>query len=395
MPRIQRYGGTSLASLVDIQSWDPDSEEGRRIQRDIERAYPLPRRAAESEEAQEKFDQALGYLLEYGKGTRVQRVVERAIEGLDADIFSTFLRRTVHIKLLDGFADPAYRNWEPFIDEVEFTDFEDNESVRFENPSDLVQREFYEGPVPNEELVEYNMPTWRGRVFYTGFEIPFDTTRIEDLGARIRDMFNRGVAANRTLEKFVFQDNLQANPSLTVDDTSQNLFADSHTGGTDNDLNSSVTAFSYAQLEAIVKLIGAQTIDGEVMDLRPRYLVCRAMSQNHFNMMEALSPRHAIQPGTTNVGDVKVLGLDMSLDIIATPVLDVDSWFVICDTDRAPGVAFEVGYLDGEDSPELVDLDMQDSPFYRRTGINRWIVRMGWGGTWRDFRGVYRGSPAS
>lgn len=393
--RIRRYGGVSDASLVDLRNIDPKSPEMARIQSDLEAAYPLPSRAVESPEQQEQFDAAFGALTEYGPGPRMIAIFNRAVEGLDPDIFSTFLRRTVHIKLLDGFADPAYRNWEPLVQQVSFSDFENNESVRFENPDDLVKRVFYDSPTKMEELEEFTMPTWRGALYSTGFEIPFETTRIEDLAARIQSIYQRGIAANRTLEKFVLVTSTQSNPLITVDDTSQNLFADSHTGGTDNDLNASVTAFSYAQLEAIFKLAAAQTVDGEVADVELANIVVKKGSENHLRAMEVLSRALPNAPDTTNTGDVKVLGMEVPFRIIASPVLNANFWAVTVNISSAPGMAFELGFLDGNDTPELVDIDQTASTYFRTTGKNRWMVKLGFGGTWRDFRGVYRGSPTT
>lgn len=392
MAYVPRYGYTSNRSLVDLKHMDVDSPDYARVVEAIERQYPMPARVTEAD--QEEFDKQLDYLLEYGRGTRLKR----ALEALDPDIFGTFLRRVVHIKVLDGFADPAYQNWRPLVDQVSFTDFEQNESVRFENPADLVRKQTMRVGPDFEELEEFTMPTWRGAVYSTGFTIPFETTRIENLAQRLVSIFNNGTAANRTIEKFVFTTLIEGNPSITVDDTSQSLFANTHTSGTDNDLNGGVTAFSIAQLEAIITLMSNQTIDGEVMALVPRYLVVKRNSANHFRMMEVLQSitRPALSATDVEAGNIFVSSRgNFPLEIIATEVLNANSWFAVADPASAPATAIELGFLDGRDTPELIDIDKQSSVDFETTGDNRWLLRMGFGGTARDFRGWYRGSPTA
>lgn len=392
MPYIPRYGYTSTRSLVDLVHMDVESPSYARVCEAIEATYPMPARVTEAD--QEEFDKQLDYLLEYGQGTRLKR----AMEALDPDIFATFLRRVVHIKVLDGFADPAYRNWVPLIDQVRFTDFEQNESIRFENPADLVRKATIRVGPDFEELEEFDMPTWRGAMYSTGFTIPFETTRIENLAQRLVSIFNNGTAANRTIEKFVFVTLVEDNPTITVDDTAQSLFDDTHTGGTDNDLNAAVTVFSIAELEDIIELMSLQTIDGEVMALVPKYLVCKRNSPNHFRMQETLQSitRPALSATDVEAGNIfNSTRNNYPLEIIATEVLDPDSWFCVADPASAPGAALELGFLDGRDTPELVDIDKQSSVDFETTGDNRWLLRMAWGGTARDFRGWYRGSPSA
>lgn len=387
MVYIPRYGGgDDHEAIVNLRNIDFETEDGQELYEGLQRAYPMP---AREEHERQEFDSKLKWFRTYGQATTMLQ----AREALDADTFDQFLRMTVHIQILDGFAQAAFTNWRQVADIVSFTDMKDHEAIRFENPSDLIARQSPKSPVDFEELDELRMPTWNGQIYQRGFEINFETTTFGNLAQLLRAKFGDGRAVNRTIEKFVFGDLIEDNPQIRVDGTTQNVFATSHTGGTSNTLTG-VNVFSPTQFENVVELMAAQTIDGEPLDLVPRWILCQRNSKNWFRIKEFLSPNATLRPGVAD-NTVNVAGEEFNLGVIATPVLDKDSWFVLADTMAAPGLGLELGFLNGQDAPEVEDIDRNDSPYYRITRANRWLMRIGFGGTLRDFRGIYRGSETS
>lgn len=383
MAYIRRYGGRRDQgdSLIRLRNIDLDEPEGQELWEDIQRTYPLPAREAHE---QQEFDETLSWFRQYGHGSSLAH----AREALDADTFDQFLRMTVHITVLDGFAQPSFINWRELVDVVSFSDMQEQEAIRFENPSDLIARNSPKAQVNFEELSELKMPTWNGRIYSRGFEINWETTTFGNLANLLQAKFADGRAANRTIEKFVFRDLLEDNPSIRVDDTSQSLFATSHTGGTSNDLAVN-QLYSPKAFEDVVDLMSRQTIDGEPLDLEPRWIVVRKNSKNWFRVKEHLSPNANLRPGVAD-NTVNIAGEEFNLGVIATPVIDHDSVFVLADFGMAPGTGIELGFLNGQDAPEVIDIDQMDSPYFRVTRANRWLMRIAFGGTFRDFRGAYR-----
>ena len=387
MTYIKRYGAEDHGdSIVDLRNIDFDTPDGARLYADMQTAYPMP---AREEAQQQEFAEQLKWFRRFGHATPLAT----AREALDADTFDQFLRMTVHIQILDGFGQPAFTNWREIAQIVAFSDMKDNEAIRFENPSDLLSRQSPKSPVDFEELDELRMPTWSGQIYQRGFEINWETTTFGNLAQILQSKFGDGRAVNRTIEKFVMVTLIEDNPQIRVDGTTQNVFATSHTGGTSNDLNA-LTAFGPSAFESVVNLMSAQTIDGEATDLEPRWIVCRKNSANWFRIKEFLSPNAVLRPGVAD-NTVNIGGQEFNIGVIATPVVNANSWFVLADGQANPGIGLELGFLNGQDTPEVIDIDENDSPYWRITKANRWLMRIGFGGTMRDFRGIYRGSTTA
>ena len=383
--------GLVALSYINPRSSDERVAEGSKsLLADIRRAYPVPDhlRAKEAEMAKKlarfRADKSGLSLLEVR-------------EALSPDLFDIFLRRTVHIKVLDGQATPTFQDWRMLASIVPFSDFELNESIRFESPSDLLARKTAKGPVDFEEIDELEMPSWRGEFFSRGFEINFETTTIEGLTAILMSRFSDGTSFNRTVQRFVFDDLLEGNPTITVDGVSQDLFDTTHSFGTSNDLNAAVTAFSIAELEDMLALMSLQTIDGNEVSLTPRWIVVKENSLNHIRAAEVIQGtlRPSLGTSTSAPTALNIMGSTFNLGIITSPTLAANSWFVVADPTLAPGFALELGFFGGQDSPQVVDVDRSGSSYFNLNQSNRWVIRTAFGGTWRDFRGVYRGSPVS
>lgn len=386
----QSPGLISFQHINPASSDEQRAAESQRLLARIRKAYPVPSSLRAREEALAK---KLAQLRNVRSGLNTLEVRE----ALGPDLFDIFLRRTVHIKVLDGQATPQYQNWRMLADIVPFSDFELNESIRFESPGDLIARKTAAGPVDFEEIDELEMPSWRGEHYARGFEINFETTTIEGLVEILMSRFTDGVSFNRTIERFIFQTLLEDNPNITVDGTSQALFDTTHTGGTSNDLNATVTALDITELENILELMSAQTIDGNEIALTPRWIIVKANSLNHIRAAEIVQSTIRPTTGSTTSAPtaVNIMGSEFNIGIIATPVLDKDSWFVAADFDQARGYGLELGFFNGQDSPQVVDVDRMTSSYFNLNQKNRWVVRTAFGGTFRDFRGIYRGSPAA
>ena len=382
-----------IVALRNIHPTSTDArvaEQSERLMAGIRTAYPVPSHL-QGEEAQ--FAARLQRLRADKSGLSISEVRE----ALSPDLFDIFLRRTVHIKVLDGQATPTFQNWRMMADIVPFSDFELNEAIRFEAPGDLLARKTAKGPVDFEEIDEFEMPSWRGEHYSRGFEFNFETTTIEGLSQILMARYTDGVSFNRTVERFVMGTLLEGNPTITVDGVSQSLFDTTHSFGTSNDLNASVTTLTIGELEDMLALMSAQTIDGNEVSLVPRWIVVKENSLNHIRAAEIVQStiRPTVGDTTSTPSAVNIMGQTFNIGIIASPVLAANSWFVVADPQLAPGFAMELGFFGGQDSPQVVDVDRQASSFFNLNQSNRWVIRTAFGGTYRDFRGVYRGSPVS
>lgn len=383
--------GIVSLSNIDARSTDARvAEQSKALLDGIRKAYPVPP-ALRSREA------AMAAKLAQFRADKSGLSLLEVREALSPDLFDIFLRRTVHIKVLDGQATPTFQDWRSLAQIVPFSDFELNESIRFESPSDLLARKTAKGPVDFEEIDELEMPSWRGEFYSRGFEINFETTTIEGLTAILMSRYTDGTSFNRTVQRFVFDDLLEGNPTITVDGVSQSLFDTTHSFGTSNDLNAAVTALSITELEDMLALMSEQTIDGNETSLTPRWIVVKENSLNHIRAAEIIQGtlRPDLGATTSSPTALNIMGSTFNLGIITSPTLAANSWFVVADPTLAPGFALELGFFGGQDSPQVVDVDRSASSYFNLNQSNRWVIRTAFGGSWRDFRGVYRGSPVA
>lgn len=370
-------------------SVDVGSEGHQAMLRAVEAEHPWP----EGGKGRKAFEDRFRNLLDM----KSELTVKRAFEGFIAAEFTTFMTQVVNLRVLDSFGRPEFQAWRQIVDIGSFDNFEQQQSERFENSKDYIRRRFREGVGTFRELAEKVMPSYFPSFWDNGWGINFTTTTIPQLLGIVQALQSDGRAANRTIEKFVFVTLLEDNPSITVDGSSQSLFADSHTGGEDNDAGGAVQVLDRVAFEAAAVLLADQTMDGERLDLEPGNLIVRKGSANHWRALELMKSTLHPESDSETEGSNKtnVIPTDFGVNIIATPVIDKDSVFLTADFSAAPDLAIELNFFGGNDTPQVVDIDKGSSPHYELTGTSRFLNWMAMGGTPRSFHGFVRISTAS
>jgi len=186
-------------------------------------------------------------------------------------------------------------------------------------------------------------------------------------------------AALRTLEKFVWVTNLQNNPTV-YDGVA--LFHSSH-----NNLGSS--ALSYTTLWAGITAMRKQTESGsnERIGIMPKFLV------GPVDLAETILQLTAseLKPGegtTTSFNDINAVLKALELTPLVVPWLtDTNNWYLIAD----PTVwdTFEIGFVGGQEEPELVLQDNATSGSVFTADKITYKIRHEYGGAWIDYRSAY------
>jgi hypothetical protein len=394
---IISYGGrAATTALYTPQNIDYESPEGTEFLRAVESAYPL---APDITEDQVKeFNSTLASWRGVSRRSKIRDLM-RACEAIHPDLFPTTLRRTVHIALEDGFAFPAHTMWRDWTEQSTVDDHLLQEIVRYTIPEDPEELDTPREAVAFEEPEEKDGPNFRVKWYRKGFALNWETSRIADLDTFLQDRFQNAIAFLRKIEKFIYVTNMESNPSLQIDGSSVDLFSTGHDGGSNDASGGGVVAFSVSAFEDVVKLIGAVTLDGEPTDYIPARVWVKALSANHFEAARLFHPDQELAPVDGTDSFTSKIEIHKRLyQVTVEPVsvfTDADSWFVGTDYSQSPSTNFRIGFLDGNQNPDIVDIDQFDSTYYRRKKSNRWQADLVFGGTWKHVHGVYRGSKTA
>lgn len=388
---IPYSGREATTSLYQPQNIDFESPEGAAFLRGVESAYPLSPDVTPA--MVQQFNKTMAQHRGIGRAAKIHDLM-RACEAVHPDLFPTTLRRTVHIALEDGFAQPSHAGWREWVEFAQPNDHLLNEIVRYTVSEDPEELDTPREAVAFEEPEEKDGPSYRVKWYRKGFALNWETTRIADLDTFLMDRFSNALAFLRKIEKFVYVTNMEGNPTLQVDGSDVSLFSTSHTGGS-NDIDA-VAAFSSTAFQNVVELMGPVTLDGEPTDIIPMRVWVKSLSPNHFEAARMFHQDQSLDPvdGTdsfTSKIEIQKRLFNITVEPVTT-FTSVNSWFVGIDYSQAPSMNFQLGFLDGNQNPDVVDIDQFDSPYYRRKKSNRWQADLVFGGTWKHVHGIYRGS---
>lgn len=224
------------------------------------------------------------------------------------------------------------------------------------------------------------------------FNLDLETRANDDLG-QLADMSTKfGRAYARSLDRFFFNLNLQANPTI-YDGVS--LFHANHAniqanGGT-NPINAANVEASITKMQQQKgRLAQAQetATGGDEIFLVPRWLVCRVQEGPAAVRLLATMrldlggvTTGVVEPGAA-VENAFVRGLIRG--VIATPYLTTaQEWYLLCDPVEFD--TFEMGFWRGIQEPQVLQ-EMEGSSHQFETDASRVRVRGVWGGAWLDFR---------
>lgn len=289
-------------------------------------------------------------------------------ESLDAAALANVLGNSIHRAMIRDYRlpSPEYDIWRPIVEVVPVQDFRTNERTRLggygDMPTVAAGAPYTALTSPSDEKATYAIGKRGGTE-----DITLEQIRNDDVGVITRIPVKIARASKRTLAKFVF-DFIKDNPAIYDGDA---LYHANHG-------NLQTAALDATALAAHRQLMLKQTEKNslERLGIGPKYLVVpvdlEETSVNLFNR-------------STN--NDKTFIQTLSLTII--PVwywTDANDWATVADPMDIPFI--EIGFLDGNEEPELF---VQDNPSVGSMFTHdklTWKLRHVWGGNVVDYRGT-------
>lgn len=286
--------------------------------------------------------------------------------------------------LMRDYREDIFNEWTKVVSsKVPLKDFRTKRAVRlggYGNLATVAEQATYPTlTTPTDEEVTY-APAKRGGIE----DLTMETIQNDDIGAIQAIPRRLSRAAKATLNSFVFVTNISANPTLY---DAVALFAAGHGG------NTAANALTYPNAVAGIEVMMQQTFYNESREVgaqaRPRFLLHPSeLSEEAFdilaNTVKVVTGQDATMKNWPNA-----LGIEA---ILVPEYTDANDWFLVADPRLMDTI--EVGFLDGQEEPELFveDNERAGSPF--NADKLRYKIRHIYGGAVLDFRGFYRGAPA-
>jgi len=312
-----------------------------------------------------------------------------ATEALGIDYFPNITLDAAHKAVIDGYmAVPA--NWRQVVKVGVAPDFKVQNKIAASEFADLPKvpkGSTYENITLSDEKATLSVEK-RGAIF----AIDLESRANDDLGLLTDTGGRFGRAAQRTIGRFVFNDLIQANPTIY---NGAALFAAGH-----NNTVTSAAAINAKNLEAVVakmrKQKGRATIPGATaaeteIYLTPRYLLCNlddewAALRLLATEMLLTGGAAAILPGEATVNVVRGL----FRGVVASPFLTTAGvWYVV--TDPAETALAEVDFWRGIEEPEVFQ-EPAGTGHEFETDATRVKARTIFGGAILDFRPIVKAS---
>lgn len=301
---------------------------------------------------------------------RLSEALGRSQESLTTASFDQILGDSITRRMLKDYAATGLANWKNTIGEVvPLNDFRTVRRLRFGgygNLSIVAQSAPYTALTsPTDEEATYS-PAKRGGTE----QVTLEMIKNDDVGAIRRIPGKLARAAAQTLHEFVW-DMLQNNSAIydTV-----NLSAVGHT-------NIVTTALSASNISALRLKIKQQAdmSNAKRLGLNARYLIVPGELEE---LAFQLTTSDKVTASANNDPNfIKKLNLET---IVVEYWTDVNNYWVTASVDQAP--MLEVGFLDGQETPELF---VADNPTVGSMFSNdqlTWKIRHIYGGAVMDFR---------
>lgn len=349
-----------------------------------------------------KIRHAVNYAVANNRGTNLQALREhlRASEGIPDALFDTTLLREQQVAVLDGFETPAFTAHREFM--VVGEPFNDYRKVQLERFTRVPDFETMSGP--REEVPAVHLAEQDGAIigpalwFSQQYEFDWELSTVADLMNMYRAMFDGGEAANRTLEKYVFNTNLAtgaSGPSFQVDGSTVSLFADHSTlRGVNNAVDTGGPPTD-ANIDTVVGTMSGATMDGEPLAKSFGMILARTGGTAWRQAARTLNPRADKDvDNANNTPNIFGPGREIPFRLVG---IDLDEWttsewYSTFDFRRSPSLGFQMRWHRGLNTPVVVDLDGPGGSRVSRQTMGRdFLVRMVGAGSWADVAGIYRG----
>ena len=286
--------------------------------------------------------------------------------------------------LLRDYREERFMVWKKIVSSVvPLKDFRTKRAVRlggYGNLGTVAEQATYPTlTTPTDEEATY-APAKRGGIE----DLTLETVQNDDLGAIQAIPKRLSRAARRTIQAFVF--NFLSGNGLIYDGVA--LFAAGHGN------NTAANALTGANAIVGIKIMGGQTFYGETAantgpQAQAKYLVHpTGLLEEAFDVTQSavkiVTGADATQPNMINKLGIEPLWIP--------ELTDANDWFLVADPALMDTI--EIGFLEGQEEPELFveDNESAGSPF--NADKLRYKIRHIYGGAVLDFRGFYRGAPA-
>ena len=360
--RVSDLGGTGSASITQDQFEKIED----RLDAFFDRENPNHRHARSFREC---YVQMTG-------DTRVTGLVRNTDtamrEALNSGSFAEVLGNAITRRMIADYRTPTqYDIWRQLADVTQVNDFREQERTRWGGYGDLPlvneSGAYTALGSPTDESAKYAVQKRGGKE-----KVTLEMIKNDDVSVISKIPTKLSRAAKRTLGKFVL-DFLRTNP--TVYDAVA-LFHVSH-----NNLGADALSKTSLAARRLAMLQQTELDSGERLGIPPRYL-----------WVPSDLEEEAVDLFRRNTEQDATFQQSLSLDVM--PVwywTDPNDWFLSADI--LDIVSIEIGFLDGEEEPEIF---VQDSPTYGSMFSNdelTWKIRHIYGGAAVDYRGLQGSRP--
>lgn len=368
LARMTESGRVQLGGL-DVEVEDRSKKIGSMLDAFFDPAHKDHRNVQSFRECYIEItgDRRVTGLLKDVDRTRLAEAVGEAFrESLDSTSWANVLGDAITRRMVADYRTPNhYDVWRPVVSSVPVNDFRTQERTRFGGYGDLpavAQGDPYVAmSSPSDEKATYAASKRGGTE-----DVTLEMVKNDDVGAIRRIPIKLSRAAKRTLGKFVF-DFVRTNPTLY---DSVAFFHATH-----GNLGANALDATYLAAARLRMLKQAEAGSSDRLGIGPRFLVVP------FDLQEA-----AVNLFNRNTNLDKTFVQLMSLEII--PVwywTDTNDWAIAADPMDIPSI--EIGFLDGNEEPELFVQDMPNVGSMFSNDKITYKIRHIYGGNVVDYRG--------
>lgn len=294
-------------------------------------------------------------------------------ESIGVGAWDSIMLDAMHKRLTKGWAGVQSQiHWSKLVSYVKnVRDFRDQYAIQageFTTLPEVPEHGAYHNVEFTDDRASYSVVKY-GAIF----PISYESKTNDDLAALTRQTEIFGRASARTVESWLFSTMLNGNPTIY---DAKTLFHGDH----NNDLGATKPLSHDTYEEAAEKLMAQTDIDGNPLDLTPRFLVVH--SSNYYDAQRLV--QSISRPGTGN-NDINVHKGEV--EVIKTNRVTSGRWYLLADPSLVETV--EIGFLGGKQEPELF-MEQADSGHAFDFDEERVKCRLIFGGAWTDYRGVVR-----
>lgn len=306
------------------------------------------------------------------KITGLKKEAARLRASLETGDWDQILGDSIARRMLKDYAAMGLDEWKKIVDVVPVSDFRTQRRMRFGGygnlPTVLQGDSYTQLTSPADEEATYAVAKRGGTE-----DITLEMIKNDDVGSIRRIPQRLAYAAKRTLHEFVFNF-LSGNPTIY---DAVALFHGSH-----NNLGSTALATGPLQAGRWAMMKQAELNSSKRLGLPPKYIIVPVdLDKTAFDLISAPDTG---QYAPTSPDFVRMWRMEM---IVVPYWTDANDWYLVGDPANSPTI--EVGFLDGNEEPELF---VQDSPtvgsMFNADKLT-YKIRHIYGGAVCDFRPFY------